>query len=502
MLVENQLVEMKWSNFAKKYYQNKGYAFTHNGDTFYVKPEDLSPTCTKKVKVICDGCEKLLHITYGNYNSAISKNTDGNYYCHSCAHRMVNQRIHKENSIKYYPIFSKWCEDNSYVPISSQRDCKSVNSRLYFNCPKHGRYNIVFDKILQGQKIGGCCKGDYLRKKNSTTSNKVKKEIEAKNNNILLNPDEYINTKTKNLRVICGSCGKEFMTSRSSILNSDGRCFLCGRDVHNWKSMNSIMQHRYDKYIARCIELKYKPIMDVNDFANWGAKRIVRFVCPKHGNVEQLYDNFVSSNSICKYCADKQRGDKLKYDTQTLMDIIGEKNRNVLLNPEEYISSNDRNLKIKCGSCGNVFIQSLNNYKRINLTGKCPDCNEISYGEYLISSYLDKYDVNYNRWFSFYDCRDKQPLPFDFYLPDFNLAIEFDGLHHMKPVYGEESFKTTKLHDAMKDNYCRWNNINLLRIPYWEGSNIEQILINYLHLTPQSKNKPIKIKYIPNRKSA
>ena len=131
-----------------------------------------------------------------------------------------------------------------------------------------------------------------------------------------------------------------------------------------------------------------------------------------------------------------------------------------------------------------------------------PDCNEISYGEYLIASCLDRHRISYNRQHPFHDCCDKRPLPFDFYLPNYNLAIEFDGLQHMKPIYGEDAFKTTKLHDAMKNNYCRWNDIDLLRIPYWERDNIEQILIDYLHLTPQSKNKPIKIKYISNRKSA
>ena len=70
----------------------------------------------------------------------------------------------------------------------------------------------------------------------------------------------------------------------------------------------------------------------------------------------------------------------------------------------------------------------------------------------------------------------------------------------MEPIYGEERFKITKLHDAMKNQYCKWNNINLLRIPYWERDNIEKILIDYLNIDIQSKST--KIKYIPNRKTA
>lgn len=134
------------------------------------------------------------------------------------------------------------------------------------------------------------------------------------------------------------------------------------------------------------------------------------------------------------------------------------------------------------------------------MTGKCPDCNENSYGEYLIALCLDKYSIAYNRQFKFSDCKDKRKLPFDFYLPDYNLVVEFDGKYHYEPISGEESFKKMLLHDAMKNWYCKWNNIKLLRIPYWERDNIEQILIDYLHLAQQSNYKLVKTKYIQNRK--
>lgn len=59
-----------------------------------------------------------------------------------------------------------------------------------------------------------------------------------------------------------------------------------------------------------------------------------------------------------------------------------------------------------------------------------------------------------------------------------------------------------KLHDAMKDWYCRWNNIELLRIPYWKSSDIEEILVDYLNLSPRVSVGAIKIKYISNKNTA
>jgi very-short-patch-repair endonuclease len=76
-------------------------------------------------------------------------------------------------------------------------------------------------------------------------------------------------------------------------------------------------------------------------------------------------------------------------------------------------------------------------------------------------------------------------LTFDFYFPDYNLCIEYDGKQHHQPIPffgGEEHYQYRKKLDLIKTKYCEENNIDLLRIPYWEKENIEQILINKLSL--------------------
>ena len=83
----------------------------------------------------------------------------------------------------------------------------------------------------------------------------------------------------------------------------------------------------------------------------------------------------------------------------------------------------------------------------------------------------------------FNNCRDKYPLPFDFYLIESNIAIEYDGIFHFeinklikdKQIAFKE-FIETKKRDEIKNNYCENNNIYLLRINYLEFENIEKIL--------------------------
>ena len=69
----------------------------------------------------------------------------------------------------------------------------------------------------------------------------------------------------------------------------------------------------------------------------------------------------------------------------------------------------------------------------------------------------------------------------DFYIEDINLAIEYDGQQHYKPIEkfgGQEEFEKTIYRDKLKDKYCNDNNIQLIRIPYYDFNNIESILDN------------------------
>ena len=90
---------------------------------------------------------------------------------------------------------------------------------------------------------------------------------------------------------------------------------------------------------------------------------------------------------------------------------------------------------------------------------------------------LEKSNIKYIKENTFIECRNKLPLPFDFYLPDYNTIIEFDGIQHYKAVKcfgGEKRFKETKKHDKIKNNYCEKNNIKMVRIKYDED--IESVL--------------------------
>lgn len=91
---------------------------------------------------------------------------------------------------------------------------------------------------------------------------------------------------------------------------------------------------------------------------------------------------------------------------------------------------------------------------------------------------------------AFDDCRNIKPLPFDFYLPDKNIIIEYDGEFHYIPIKVQKTdseevaidrLNETKAHDKIKTDYCLKNQIKLIRIPYWEKENIETILLKEIN---------------------
>lgn len=143
---------------------------------------------------------------------------------------------------------------------------------------------------------------------------------------------------------------------------------------------------------------------------------------------------------------------------------------------------NRRQYICKC-DCGNEVVAVGSNLSdgRILSCG----CLRSQYNAY-IGIVLTKMKVDYQP--EYVIKIDETYYRYDFYLSDYNLIIEYDGEQHYFPVnFGgwdelelHRQFKKIQEHDKIKEQYCIDNNINLLRIPYWEKQNIETIIYSCL----------------------
>ena len=100
-------------------------------------------------------------------------------------------------------------------------------------------------------------------------------------------------------------------------------------------------------------------------------------------------------------------------------------------------------------------------------------CISGSIGELNIQKILLENNIEFYKEFIFNNLPKRR---FDFYLPELNRLIEFDGIQHFKFTntwhQTEEEFKKALIRDNEKTNYALSHNISLVRIPYWERDNI------------------------------
>lgn len=130
--------------------------------------------------------------------------------------------------------------------------------------------------------------------------------------------------------------------------------------------------------------------------------------------------------------------------------------------------------------CGNIIKVMAFNLKSHG-TQSC-GCSHFSLGENKIKNILDKYHIKYEEQKSFETCRFKDTnalARFDFYLPNQNIIIEYDGEQHFHSIEffgGEQNFQKTQSHDSYKNQWCKDNNIQMIRIPFYE-MNYERIIL-------------------------
>lgn len=255
------------------------------------------------------------------------------------------------------------------------------------------------------------------------------------------------------------------------IINFEGsskivcRCTECGHT----------MIEKFDSYLYENFKCRYCILLKESDLLSSGKIKLLKIgtcgklhlQCDKGHIYVQERGNLLSGKG-CNSC----RKEKITYKKEDVFETLKSLHGGSYVYDEDSYTTVNQNINITCKK-GHVFSQKVSNH----LQGKgCPICRE-SFGERMISKYLETKKIEFVRQKKFNDCKHITHLPFDFYLPDFNLCIEYDGIQHHKPIRvfgGIEGFEKTKIRDTKKNEYCRNNNIKLVRISYHDD--IEQKL--------------------------
>ena len=259
----------------------------------------------------------------------------------------------------------------------------------------------------------------------------------------------------------CKIDGHEWLASPANILRGRG-CPMCKRlSLRN----NKIKTH--EQYVAD-VERIHGNIIVVGQYV--GNKVHILHKCMIDGYMWEALPGNILKGSGCPLCALKEQSISRTKSHDDYIAEVHEINPNIDV-IEQYIGA-ERKILHKCKVDGYEWYALPSNI----LSGHgCPRCNE-SHGEKIIEEYLRKHQIKFEQQYTFLDCRNKKPLPFDFYISSMNVCIEYDGIQHFEPVKyfgGVDALKQRQHNDNIKTNYCLSHNIDLLRIKYDQDINNE-----------------------------
>lgn len=257
----------------------------------------------------------------------------------------------------------------------------------------------------------------------------------------------------------CPRCGESFVADYDKIISGRHKSCGCGH-VH----IKDITNQRFGRLVA----LEFTGELDNRYSALWSCQ------CDC-GNTIVVPASSLTKEGGRKSCGCLQRDNLARLAKEGMLDLTLQ--RFGKLTALYRVEKNGKYYYHCLCDCGNeidVQISSLT-------TGKTRSCGCVkSKGETVISSWLKSHSVIFIKEKTFKDCINLETgykLRFDFYLPLYNICIEYDGIQHtIGWNYNgskKESLEEIQKRDRLKDEYCEANGIPLYRISYLEYNNIE-----------------------------
>jgi hypothetical protein len=439
-------IKLTTETFIKKARETHGNKYDYS----FVKYKDAHA----KVKIICPDHGEYLQKPIDHYRGA---------KCPACS---------GVTSLTTEDFIAKAIAVHGNKYDYSKARCAGNHKKVEIICPKHGPFFQTPSKHLSGQSCRDCAyeKVTKLNIKGIEQFIQEAKKIHGDKYNY-----EKVNYKGRkyNVEIICPEHGSFYQSPNTHLATIYGcpECSKIGIAKSNTKSTEQFIQEarkvhgdRYDYS-----ETEYA----------LGSKKVI-IKCRIHGSFLQDPRNHIFSKSGCPECSKILIAQKqTKTTDQFIKEAIEIHGNKYDYSEVEYVLGSKK-VKIICRIHG-AFKQKPD----IHIFGKagCPKC-AASKGEDKIRKVLDSFMIEYAEQYKFPDLKLKRKLPFDFYLPSLNLAIEYHGGQHYKyvPLYhrNKAGYERAMLRDKLKAEYCKNNGIGLIIIPFTEVDRVEEILTKEL----------------------
>lgn len=411
-------------------------------------------------------------------------------------------------------------DDYDYSLIT---EYKNTRTKVPIKCNKNPDHGIFYQIPKSHLAGGGCPKCGY-----DCQALSQKQFLQKCYDKHGYEKYDYSSTKFISLRkfikVKCKSCNEEFEQTADNHLYADNCCPNCEQIKYDTTSVKEIISNKYNnKYDCSLIEYKNTASIitvicnDCGCKINVNASRAIResIFCEECDLIKRKNEFIKKANDIF--------GNKFEYDMSNFKNITSEITIKCLHHNKTFkqiCNHHLNNVAPICPDCldeynklelirkrtefikkSSTIHNSKYDYSRVeedyknsvdkvwigcpkhsffkqspasHLSGSgCPICNK-SNGETEVERFLKENDIKYSCQQKFDGCLSDigRHLYFDFYLPDKNIAIEYNGAQHYKVVErfgGEEAFNKIVSSDTKKVDFCKNNNIRLIIIKYTEN---------------------------------
>lgn len=271
--------------------------------------------------------------------------------------------------------------------------------------------------------------------------------------------------------------------------------YICNK--HTDKGVQSCDWSHYKKYKRSCpyCSGRYKtnediiPMIknkDVELISSYiGNEKPIICKCRKCGNVwTTLPKVLITNGSGCPKCGKEKA---IICETKSHEKFILELQK---ANPDIKVIGKYKNThtKIKCICTIDNTIWYGYPANLLNSSAGCPTCN-ISNSERMMIQILKGLNLKIVQQHMIDDCVYERKLKFDAFDVENNIAFEYNGEQHYKPVdfagkgaeWAKKQFQLIQERDRAKIEYCNKNKIPIIITPYWERDNMESFIVSELN---------------------
>lgn len=351
---------------------------------------------------------------------------------------------------------------------------KSAKEKVIVICKIHGEYTITPNNHLNGK---GCPKCGLIKSKKTRLKGLdyfITKSRLIHGDKYNYDHVEYVNDRHK-VKIICPIHG-EFHQSLGGHCSGRG-CIECG---HEYRSKYHPRKLTLEVVINRCKEIwgDLYDLSQIVDYKNTSSK--VKIICTKHGEFSTTINQLLQGHG-CYECGLDRISDSQRIDFEEFLemkkDVWGDTYQ---VKKDDYKSY--QSFRVYCKTHDFYWETIGSNF----LKGHgCRHCGiTVSKGETRIEEILKDKKIKFLEQHKFVGMEYKRVLRCDFYLPEYNLVIEYNGRQHYESIDffgGIEGLRETRKRDRLKEQYCQENQINFEIIKYDEivEDRLNQIILDY-----------------------